>query len=290
MKKILKNKKSLLSLCTILMAMALIAGATFAWFTVNGTAGEGSFVSGNLKVDYKLDMPTDPPDEGFQPGDFSLGELGYIRNTGTLPLFLQIDASVIANLKYEYGPNWNDDGHRGLVEVAPYVADPSLVLFGLNIPLVNEVGDMINKGFINNESFVSRFFEVDPGTGMLVYVGNDWPKTFHWVLRETPGDPDSPVVANFFAMDPTAEVLVNTVVDWYTNRKIIDNIYEDAKFDYALNLKGTQAAYDEAVLDVLGVDIDDLEWADVSIATGARSAAPAIRVTPADIIRYYFGR
>lgn len=286
--KILKNKKSLMSLCTILMAMTIIAGATFAWFTVSGSAGGGQFVSGNLKVEFDFKMPTDHPPEGYQAGDFyESDDLGFVKNTGTLPLFLKINPQVTATLKYELDPAGTVDGNRGLKLVPPYQPANCLVLMGINVPLVDDAGNMINNGYINSVSMLGRLFDIDPITGMITPKdpANIGLLTFHWVLYETPHDPTTPIVGQYFDMVSGAEVNANAVLDWRTNAATIDNTYEDAEFAYSLNLRGTQAAYDDAIYAAFPelVDIDDLDMADDGLITASRAYNPFAGMSASEI-------
>lgn len=98
--KILKNRKSLSSIAVILLALALIASSTYAWFVVGGGGADGSVDVGTL------DMKTENvfvDVQNAQPGDIYPGDLsnaGYIENTGTLNLVTSLGDSIPKVTRY----------------------------------------------------------------------------------------------------------------------------------------------------------------------------------------------
>jgi hypothetical protein len=110
--KILKNKKALTSIFAILIALALIAGSTMAWWVVeddNDSAGVtqpipvGRLAFASQLFPDQAYIDANFGDYQFQPGATPIGFLGaddddhgYIENTGTLPILIQLSPLNVA--------------------------------------------------------------------------------------------------------------------------------------------------------------------------------------------------
>lgn len=219
MMKILKSKKGLMSVCSIMVAVALIAGSTFAWFTSSAAGPEGDFQAGTLKVVFEQPtnfVPVPDNNLGLQPGDYvtgvNVGNLparptdptdpdyaaemaayeaalnavpnvnwGHIKNEGTLPMLVKVNQ----NIKVTCNRNANGD------VVANYVMPKAQngVIFGLTIPLTTKnmltYNDM-STGATGPDSYVFQF--VNRANGEV-----------------------------YFLMDPGTDLQVDCVIDMKTN-------------------------------------------------------------------------
>ena len=113
----MKNSKStkralLTSALALLMCVAMLVGATFAWFTDTASTGVNKIVSGNLdvKLMYSTDMQTwkEATDQTKLFDDHALWEPGY-----TQVVYLKIVNAGNLALKYEAGFSKNYTSNRG---------------------------------------------------------------------------------------------------------------------------------------------------------------------------------
>ena len=107
------TKRALLtSVLALLMCVAMLVGATFAWFTDTASTGVNKIVSGNLdvKLMYSTDMQTwkEATDQTKLFDDNALWEPGY-----TQVVYLKIVNAGKLALKYEAGFSKNYTSNRG---------------------------------------------------------------------------------------------------------------------------------------------------------------------------------
>ena len=107
------TKRALLtSVLALLMCVAMLVGATFAWFTDTASTGVNKIVSGNLdvKLMYSTDMQTwkEATDQTKLFDDNALWEPGY-----TQVVYLKIVNAGNLALKYEAGFSKNYTSNRG---------------------------------------------------------------------------------------------------------------------------------------------------------------------------------
>ncbi len=108
------NKKIVLSIFSIVSALAIMGGATFAFFSDSGTSNDNVFASGSLDLklsDYTPETDQDDVVASFggsdlAPGDSISGQL-RLKNTGTI----NADHAEVALI------NNNSDGVNPLDEV-----------------------------------------------------------------------------------------------------------------------------------------------------------------------------
>ncbi len=270
MMKVLKSKKGLMSVCAMLVAIALVAGSTYAWFVWKTPATTGDISMGLLKLEYKLPF-TDVVN--CQPGDLveavdkgpwnydqsgdPLGtdadgnpimeyatdiysdlrvKWGYLKNVGTLDAIVKID-SKLTGVDCFYAPG--DTALENKLTV-PNAGDPTLFPYELSLPKTT-----------NNES--------------VIYDGNHTPAAgvFNTIIQMT----DAAGNAYFFipadlgapAQDPKIDL--DAKIDMETKAALIDYTYNEAELKVSSSVEATQAMYDAAWMALWGIDASDLEFA-----------------------------
>jgi len=157
--KILKNKKSWASIATILIALSMIVGSTFAWFIIRGNASAGNVEVGSINYDMDLgvDLTDLPPLEAgmyFAPAELidsytqtwisdwsnldanQKAALGYIKNTGNLPIMVKIGDGLNVTRYWKDGPD-HEPGMGRLDQMIPdpgYPGVPGAILGQLIFP------------------------------------------------------------------------------------------------------------------------------------------------------------
>jgi hypothetical protein len=162
--KFLKNNKILASGIMMMIAIAMMASATYAWFVLEGKVGGDPLEAGRLGLDIKLDID-EIDDDYLQPGFFygidgltveQLGRTlptnangdvdfsginmdalnwGYIKNTGNLIMMIKLSMSgnleVMRNFKYSTtSTSINDD----VIPSDPYAGVPGAITYNMIIP------------------------------------------------------------------------------------------------------------------------------------------------------------
>lgn len=99
------NKRLLLSIATVVASSALVAGATFAYFTDSGTSNDNIFAAGN--VDLQLDdvnegfansVTASLSSSGFAPGVSKTGWIS-LHNNGSIDIAeIELGANQTANV------------------------------------------------------------------------------------------------------------------------------------------------------------------------------------------------
>lgn len=128
---ILKNKKSMASVCAILVALALIAGSTMAWFVIEGSTPSSRVTAGNLGLDvssvspFVMCDPNNPvigqySNSGVDPTDNTLYE--YLGN-GVWEAFYAQPGDILTRDNGIFDPATNDlivgrvpDGDYSVIE------------------------------------------------------------------------------------------------------------------------------------------------------------------------------
>lgn len=118
----MKNKIMLMSL-VVLLAAALVGGATVAWFTDTAANAPVTLTTGTLDLRVNgLDQVTGVKIDNMQPGDVSGYHKWVLRNNGSLPGRLSVTFSEIINhencvvgpeIEAEYQPYASPEGELG---------------------------------------------------------------------------------------------------------------------------------------------------------------------------------
>jgi hypothetical protein len=93
----MKNKKTLASVLAILIALALIAGSTMAWFVVGGTGDTGAVKAGNIAFTAGL-LPVNDP---------SATTSGFYLQNGFVVTY-NSDTNLSTDVLLQPGVNWPD--------------------------------------------------------------------------------------------------------------------------------------------------------------------------------------
>ena len=256
--KILKNKKTLASVAAILVALALIAGSTMAWFVLNGDIPDAKYTAGNLDLAIvNIATPQKSDDDGnytewLQPGDLwgavdGDGEVfGTIENTGNLPIVIKLGSLVVTRqYKDDVFPSTNPISQM-TKEANPGV--PGAVIARLLFPATE----------LNQEMFSITLPEdpedIDPDAnyGPFAYIGVD--KSGSYYLFLAPGiKVDAALVID---MKTNAYF---SVLDGPHPELYLDNTYMDCEIGFAEGQAwiATQGQKSDAWCDVFGLTPDD---------------------------------
>lgn len=259
--KILKNKKSLTSLATILIALAVIASSTYAWFVVVSKGPEGSVDVGtlNMKTENVFNDVVDAQPGNIYPADLGAG---YIKNTGSLNLvtslsdvnptitrYLKVD-NTKPNSDWKTGPRLfgyiqNPDD---MLADAGYAGVEGAVKVKIAIP---PTADNIQALTVDNTAFLYN--------DSSDYDGN-------WYLALTPGTKlDIAVVVDF-----KTNAYPENVTDFTDPATCvyIDNTYMGCKVEFeSSDWLGVQFDMKDAIASLYGLTPDaagDVLYADIA--------------------------
>jgi len=293
--KVLKNKKALSSVAAILVALALIAGSTMAWFVVKQDVALGNVPVGALGY-VAENLWVEPVDYLFQPGEVAgaerlfdngvyldesdwasgtydalIDELGYIENNGTLNIIIQLGAAESANVMRIY-EDPNDEfpstaQYTDLIEVAPYPAVPGAV--GMSLILA-DTPDTVAAFTGDTEVLVDE--------NGLFY------------LKMAPGDKIHAVLVVDLKTNASYAVLESLNFERY-----LDNTYAECEIDYEGSWYATQDDMDDAKFDVFGassftaVDLNALSMAFDWVNSDYAASVAAITEAMEELIFDNFG-
>jgi hypothetical protein len=298
MKMILGNKRMMLSLSGIVLALVLMMGGTFAWLT----SGEGDPTNGNfgfLDVDVMSVDPTSPFNSItpiiLQPG-YSFNAEAQIVNKGNLKAVFVIPAAKVT-LR-------SDNKGKPLAEEDYYPAPTDLYSLGYDIE--GGVGntyysaDGVTAGLAPEYMNVAHF--------VLPAAANSTGKNINIMYFDAAGeyyvydDEGEPIWENGkWKTQSVDQVALNVTANIDFKSHAIDM---GAEWSGALLQgfvpKATQGEYDQAIIDTFGLKnaqgdafteetyVAALKWADEVGAGGKielRAAKPAGWISPADYLK-----
>ncbi|MDR1135030.1 MAG: hypothetical protein LBL49_02460 [Clostridiales Family XIII bacterium] len=297
MKKILFSKKTLATAGGILLAAALIMGATYAWFSseTNPIGGE----MGYFEIETAgFEFDEIAPDVAYtiQPGMDFVEPDGYIRNTGSISAFVEIGGLDITITR--------DADGKPLAPVDYYDAESNpatagIVVAGFSI----DATDPENAWYVN-----SGFAEPDPDDA---FDPLRYGTIFHWVLPAKNGnserhflDIQASGTYNVYDLDTgdkigeivrdNVGVKVSTFIDMRTNARLMGKEWGGAILN-GFGIKATQGMYEDAIKDELGLTDEDLwdpdlglQWVVPDTGIYPLSLGAPAYVTPQDILRAQF--
>ena len=85
------KKRSLMLIMSVTLAVLLIAGGTFAWFTANADPVVNEFTAGTVEIEL-IDIFDGAPN--VNPGD-CYSKVIYVENTGTKRAYIRIEADTL---------------------------------------------------------------------------------------------------------------------------------------------------------------------------------------------------
>ena len=276
--KILKNKKALSSVAAILVALALIAGSTMAWFVIEGGGIVGGGTAGYLDFEVKFNADPETVWEAGDPGsvwpmyadadtlatlytETELNQMfGWIENTGNLSILIKL-GSVLQTKVFWDCPDRNlvrpvianrVEARGGTGPSANMTANPTGyvlpaedngVLGSLWFPPTPQNLEMAVNGMAIYESNGDWYLFLDPGAWVHVALGLDWETNADHSVRDNP--------------DPAI------------SRKYIDALYMGAQVSFAEDYGwlATQGNYTQAWVDEFGIDLFTMTAYDL-LATG----------------------
>jgi hypothetical protein len=281
MKTLFSAKKTIVSAGAVLLAAALIIGGTYAWLVVGGGETGYDGETPRLEIDtYGFSAADVSEDAQFalQPGVYYTNDEGYIKNTGGIAAFVEIEP-----IEIQFASDVNG---KKVAPYAPTATQAALVSAGFAI----DPADPENVYYVNNG--VKAAETTMPG---IVY---------HWVIKDGAGNVtktflDMPASGdyNLYDYDPVTKeetylgsvrrdvgVKVETYIDLATNVLKMDGKW-NGFIMRGFNVRATQAAYEDAIETSFGIDIDDLLWAEDSFIPLSAGGA---YVTPQEILRAQF--
>jgi hypothetical protein len=287
MKTLFSAKKTIVSAGAVLLAAALIIGGTYAWLIVGG--GENGFdeptPTGRLEIEtfgFNVGDISEDAQYAIQPGMQYSNSDGYIKNPGSIAAFVEIEPIEVILVSDSKGrPSATTSSSVG-VALAGFTIDPA---------------DPANDHYVYSDDSLTALSE--PGA------------VYHWVLRDEEGnitrqflDMQASGDYNLYDWDPVAEeeiylgsihrdvgVKVQTYIDLWTNRAQMGPEWNGFHIK-GFNVKATQAMYEEAIMDSLGLtqqELRDLDWLVPTPDFGPLSfSASKSHTTPYEILQAQF--
>ncbi len=265
MMKVLKSKKGLMSAAAILIALAVISGATFAWFTGNAGNSNGGTVVGLLRVtsdglDEFNNAINDPDGLPPQAGDDFFSGDASIQNIGNLPALVKLVSDGTVQIRSDADGWWLDPTNYHDAQDVPATADK--VLFGYQFGTKEFTIDGVPMDLpvvMTQDFWLATGWDSSSMTTEQIDFLLSIPSLWYDAAHISQADGTTAIKDAYYIMIPEGVTVegLSPILDMKTNRKTIGNEFMNALITANFTLPYTQATYSEAAFDLWGASVDD---------------------------------